>query len=201
MLTKIVEEQPATSFDVYIPLSSVPNCLNITADSINFSNPVFEIPFATRNYWDSQKTPGKLRLGVSKTTQLCDGFFDKLKEFKHENIEFVNLDSEISLLKNDGWLTQIKFPAVETPLVNLSGLIQSLDLIIAEDSLAAYVAGALEKPTWVVLPRHYSWVWIADGVDSSWYPSHQLLKADQQNQWDGVFSKIMEQLVSLAVEE
>ncbi|MGL5196240.1 MAG: tetratricopeptide repeat protein, partial [Chroococcales cyanobacterium] len=52
--------------------------------------------------------------------------------------------------------------------------ISQLDLIITVDTSVAHLAGAMGKPTWLLLAYTPDWRWGLEGSDSPWYPSLRL---------------------------
>ena len=69
-------------------------------------------------------------------------------------------------------------------------LIDELDLLISVDTAAAHLAGALGKPVWTLLPFIPDWRWMADRTDSPWYPSMQLFRQHDRNDWGGVMADV-----------
>ncbi|MBM5828586.1 MAG: tetratricopeptide repeat protein, partial [Cyanobacteria bacterium M_surface_7_m2_040] len=49
-------------------------------------------------------------------------------------------------------------------------VIRQLDLVITVDTAVAHLAGALNRPTWLLLPRNCDFRWLLDRNDSPWYP-------------------------------
>jgi tetratricopeptide (TPR) repeat protein len=54
-----------------------------------------------------------------------------------------------------------------------------LDLIVTIDSAPAHLAGALGRPTWVLLHYVSDWRWLDDGDTCAWYPSMKLFRQPQ----------------------
>jgi tetratricopeptide (TPR) repeat protein len=71
-----------------------------------------------------------------------------------------------------------------------AALIANLDLVIAVDTAAAHLAGALAKPTWVLLPFIPDWRWLLDRDDSPWYPTMRLFRQDDSRRWDSVLHRV-----------
>ena len=72
-----------------------------------------------------------------------------------------------------------------------------MDLIISIDTSVAHLAGALGKPTWVLLPFAPEWRWLLGRRDSPWYNSVKLYRQDVPMQWENVFDKISGDLQDL----
>lgn len=78
-----------------------------------------------------------------------------------------------------------------------AAIIENLNLVILVDTSVAHLAGAMGKPTWVVLPFVPDWRWIKDRNDSPWYPSMKLFKQNEIGNWSEVFSRIKDELKQL----
>ena len=75
-----------------------------------------------------------------------------------------------------------------------AALIASLDLVITVDTSVAHLAGALGKPSWVMLPFAPDFRWLLDREDSPWYPNMRLFRQSGAGDWDGVVARIGEAL-------
>jgi len=75
-----------------------------------------------------------------------------------------------------------------------AALIENLDLVISVDTAVAHLAGAMGKPTWVLLPLAPDWRWMLDRADSPWYPTMRLFRQKAAGDWKGVIEEIAGQL-------
>ena len=65
-----------------------------------------------------------------------------------------------------------------------AALICALDLVICTDTSIAHVAGALNKPVWVLLSkRSMDWRWGAQGDRCAWYPSARIFRQRLDDEW------------------
>lgn len=64
------------------------------------------------------------------------------------------------------------------------------DLIITSDTSTAHLAGALARPTWVVLSRPADWRWGNHPSGTPWYPSMRLFRQPTPGDWPSVFSEV-----------
>lgn len=69
--------------------------------------------------------------------------------------------------------------------------IASLDLVITSCTSIAHLAGALGKPTWVVIPilSYYTWSWPGDST-TPWYESVRLFRQTEYGSWTNPFAQI-----------
>jgi Flp pilus assembly protein TadD len=75
-----------------------------------------------------------------------------------------------------------------------AAIVATLDLVISIDSGVAHLAGAMGKPTWVMLPFSADWRWMSDREDCPWYPTVRLFRQSQAGQWDDVAAKAADAL-------
>jgi len=73
-------------------------------------------------------------------------------------------------------------------------LIEQLDLVITIDTAVAHLAGALGKPTWLLLSATPDWRWMLDRPDSPWYPSIRLFRQAKPGDWSEPLAKLREEL-------
>jgi len=78
-----------------------------------------------------------------------------------------------------------------------AALISEMDLVIAVDTAAAHLAGALGKRVWILLPFHPDYRWLRDRDDSPWYPTAQLFRQAEDGKWDDVLKRISGELDAL----
>ncbi|MBF0589666.1 MAG: hypothetical protein HQL53_11110 [Magnetococcales bacterium] len=64
--------------------------------------------------------------------------------------------------------------------------IHNLDLVISVDTSVAHLAGAMGKPVWTLLPFAPDWRWMLNRKDSPWYPSMQLFRQTELDNWSSV---------------
>lgn len=69
-----------------------------------------------------------------------------------------------------------------TDYAETAALIDQLDLVISVDTSVAHLAGALNRPVWILLPLDPDFRWLLGRSDSPWYPSARLFRqADYQD--------------------
>ena len=73
-----------------------------------------------------------------------------------------------------------------------------MDLVVTVDTAVAHLAGALGKPTWVLLPFAADWRWLLDREDTPWYPNTRLFRQRVAGNWPEVIDRIANELQRLA---
>jgi tetratricopeptide (TPR) repeat protein len=71
------------------------------------------------------------------------------------------------------------------------------DLVIAVDTAAVHLAGAMGRPVWVLVPFAPDWRWTLQGETTPWYPTARLFRQTALEDWDGVIARVGAELARL----
>jgi tetratricopeptide (TPR) repeat protein len=85
-----------------------------------------------------------------------------------------------------------------TDFAETAAAISLLDLVITVDTSVAHVAGALGKPTWLLLPVIADWRWMRGRQDSPWYPTMRLFRQHPGEGWADVIARVAAELAAVA---
>jgi tetratricopeptide (TPR) repeat protein len=80
-----------------------------------------------------------------------------------------------------------------------AALVSCLDLVITVDTSIAHLAGALGRPTWVLLPYLPDFRWLLDRDDSPWYPTLRLFRQQQARDYAEVIDRVRTELAATIV--
>ena len=86
-------------------------------------------------------------------------------------------------------------------ILQLAAVISQLDLVITVDTLAAHLAGALDKPTWVLLQYAADWRWMLERSDSPWYPSLEIFRQPAPGDWQSAVACVRHRLAQWLIEK
>jgi len=84
--------------------------------------------------------------------------------------------------------------APEARLLDTAALVAELDLVISVDTSIAHLAGALAKPTWLLLPFAPDWRWRLEREDCAWYPTMRLFRQTSPHAWPPVVARVAAEL-------
>ncbi|HTI81702.1 MAG TPA: tetratricopeptide repeat-containing glycosyltransferase family protein [Acetobacteraceae bacterium] len=87
--------------------------------------------------------------------------------------------------------------AALSDFADTAALMTQLDLIISVDSAPAHLAGALGRPTWLLLQFSADWRWLRGRADSPWYPTMRLFRQPRPGDWDSVVAEVSRALDGL----
>jgi tetratricopeptide (TPR) repeat protein len=68
--------------------------------------------------------------------------------------------------------------------------LEAMDLVITVDTGVAHLAGALGRPTWLLLPFLPEWRWLLGREDSPWYPTLRIFRQERASHWPGVLARV-----------
>jgi len=162
--------------------------------------PYLTVPPQTTKHWQTKiKQTNKLKIGITWQGNPNHG------RDQHRTIDLTKLTPLLNL-PNTQYYSLQKNPTTKLPakLIDLNpdltnfletaGAIENLDLIITIDTATAHLAGALNKPTWLLLPENADWRWQRKGTTTNWYPSMKLYRQQKQGEWEPVIEKIKQEL-------
>lgn len=197
--TLLTEGDSLPPFDLFCPLMSVLRALQTTPDSIPASTPYLAADPQRVQYW-SNRLGDSLRVGLTwcgrreaPTNPARDIDPQLLKPLLNLPVCFVTLQKELS--DADRALLE-RYPQIQrfgeelTDFADTAALIESLDLTISVDSAVAHLAGALNRPVWLLNRRASCWRWLQTGRTTSWYPSMRIFRQRTYGNWAEVIGDV-----------
>ena len=84
--------------------------------------------------------------------------------------------------------------------MDTAAILEYLDLIVTSDTSMAHLAGALARPTCVMLGYTPDWRWLQNRQDSPWYPTCKLFRQPSVGDWQKVVNEISLYIQSITSE-
>jgi tetratricopeptide (TPR) repeat protein len=83
----------------------------------------------------------------------------------------------------------------------LAALVSACDMVVTVSNTTAHLAGALGRPTWVLMSRGHSrfWYWFTDREDSLWYRDVRLFRQRTPGDWAPVLARVRDELAKRVV--
>jgi hypothetical protein len=79
-----------------------------------------------------------------------------------------------------------------------ASLVAAADLVITIDTMIAHMAGAMGRPTWLLLKAEPDWRWPVGRRRTPWYPSMRLYAQPRAGDWESVMAEVERDLASLS---
>jgi hypothetical protein len=75
-----------------------------------------------------------------------------------------------------------------------ASLVAGAELVITVDTMIAHLAGALNRPTWLLLKAEPDWRWARGKRSSPWYPSMRIFSQARPGDWPAVVREVDRQI-------
>lgn len=200
------------SYDYWSPMMSVPGYLGVTLDALDPVIGYIEAdPGSVRAWSDHLGAKRQARVGISWSGRR-DSWINQHKSLGFEHVsrmiqqnpqvEWINLqvDAEQNELACLHALGARSFVDQIHTLADTAALVDNLDLVISVDTAVSHLAGAMGRPTWIMLNNYaVDWRWLLDRGDSPWYPTARLFRQPAMNQWQPVTDRITRYLQQFKV--
>jgi tetratricopeptide (TPR) repeat protein len=198
-----------TAFDMHCPMSSLPLAFGTRLDTIPSTTPYLPSPsHSLVQAWEDRLGPRTgLRVGLvwsGIATHTNDhnrsSSLRTLSRLLDVDATFVSLqkdprpeDAAVLRARSD----IIDLTADLTDFTETAALVSCLDLVITVDTSVAHLAGALGRPTWILLPYTPDYRWLLDRDDSPWYPSVRLFRQTETREYETVLDRVRTELMKL----
>ncbi|GAB2894607.1 tetratricopeptide repeat protein [Uliginosibacterium flavum] len=203
----VLRGDSAPAVDFCVPLLDLPGLLGTRLDSIPAHTPYLSAEPARMAHWQTRLAtaciPGKRRIGLvwSGNPQHSNDHkrsiaLERLRPLLNCNAQFISLQPEVRETDLATFTTSLLLDLRNEikDFEDTAALIEQLDLVISVDTSVAHLAGALGKPTWLLLPHKPDWRWLLGRTDSPWYPGMRLFRQNAHDDWDGVVTELVQAL-------
>jgi Flp pilus assembly protein TadD len=136
------------------------------------------------NYWGDRNRSIPLEqflpiLGVEGAA-----FFSLQKGYGSEQIEKLNLKGKI-------WDGSEELDQEGAAFIDTAALMEGLDLVITSDTSIAHLAGALGRPTWLLVSKIPDWRWGLKGSQCRWYESLRIYRQKTFRDWTAPVEEVV----------
>lgn len=190
---EVISDFPiADAYNYQIPLFSLPLFCKTALESIPCATPY--ISMEKRSLEFMAYNPKELKIGlvwstsqtnlISRLKSVPLEFFKKILSLKGVRFFSLQVDQQKYELYQAPFMPYLEdvSPFIRS-FYDTAQIIQNLDILISVDTAAAHLAGALNKPVWILLPKVPDWRWGLSGDTSAWYPSARLFRQIKQGDW------------------
>jgi Tfp pilus assembly protein PilF len=206
--------EPLPDFDFHTPLLSLPlACLPTLGTTIPAQTPYLSAQPEKMEIWRREHGDDKrLRVGLAWSGSIKQGndrnrsmcLTDLAPLLENREVTFISVQKEVrdhdqAMLAESPQITH--FGERLHDFADTAALMATLDLIITVDTSVAHLAGALGKPTWIMLAHVPDWRWLLEGTDCPWYPTAKLYRQPKAGDWSSVIDSISEDLDRLCQDE
>jgi tetratricopeptide (TPR) repeat protein len=197
----VTDGEPVPRCEFHCPLLSLPRLFKVTLETLPRSMPYLPVPRVEPRAPSARKRIGLVWRasraspnGAYRSVPLAD-----LRPLTDLPLDWVSLQKdpdaeELQILRED-------FRAEERgngfrDFQDTAECVQDLDAVISVDTSVVHVAGALGRPTHLLLPRVTDWRWLLNRSDSPWYPTMTIYRQEKEGDWSSPLAKLRAELVA-----
>ncbi|MBG1245740.1 tetratricopeptide repeat protein [Burkholderia pseudomallei] len=199
------------AFDHHLPVGSAPLLLGVRPDTIPAAGGYLRADPARAAQWAARRpADGRLRVGLvwsgSRTHQrnplraidpaACARAWRDLTGVAFHSLQ-IDGAADVATMRAAG-LDVIDHTAELPSFDDTAAYLSSLDLVVTVCTSVAHLAGALGRPTRLLLDVNPHWVWMIDREDSPWYGSLRLYRQPRYRDWTTVLDRVRDELAALA---
>ena len=187
--------------DYQVPIGSLPRFYRCQPH--HFPIGKYLIPNAIRVAWWKKQSPGPLRVGISWRGGKGD------QGEPHRSLPLADFGKFVRPLEGVSWISLqygVHYPEIER-FCKASGvelhchefamenyeetcnLVAACDLVISVVTAVIHLAGALDVPTFTLVPKHAAWKF-TPGEDIPWHASVRQFHQVEMDQWDDVLQQV-----------
>jgi tetratricopeptide (TPR) repeat protein len=209
--------QALPPFDCHCPLLSLPLAFRTDEASIPSATPyLFADPQATRGWRERLHAAADSRLKVGlvwaggnrpHVAELRKNDARRSLSFEQiapildvPNVQFFSLQKGAAAqqLSSSGLRHHVvDYTDALHDFADTAALVANLDLVISVDTSTAHLAGALDKPVWILNRFDTCWRWMLTRTDTPWYPRARLFRQPALGDWVSVMRDASEALAGL----
>lgn len=195
-------------FDLHCPLMSLPLALGTTIDTIPAAHSYLKANNAKIDLWS--ETLGrhtKPRIGLvwsGSPGHINDPNrsipLSQFASLMSADAEFVSLQKDV---RSSDTAALAKFSGLKhfgerlTDFSDTAALASLMDIVITVDTSVAHLAGALGRPTWLLLAPVTDWRWMVQREDCAWYPTMRIYRQPQWGNWADALASARQDLEAL----
>lgn len=186
----------------YLPLLSCPFVFGEEIDDGQLHTPYLKVRRMEKNKWEEllmSNRKGKTLIGITwqgnpeAEKQNQKGRSIKLETLKPiaelPGVEFVSLQKGYGSDQLENCSFRQKFSDQQQIIsetmefMDMAAIMECCDYIITTDTANAHLAGSIGVKTYLLLKKNPDWRWSPAGERTFWYPTIQLIRQQQKNDW------------------
>jgi tetratricopeptide (TPR) repeat protein len=201
-VTFIAQDAVPEAFDFHLALASLPYLLGLRLGTIPAAVPYLRADRARVDSWRARIGPAGLRVAIAwqGAPGIDDERFFPAQLYKSlaelPGIRLIGIQTGPGASQREG-LPIAHFDGLDDgpdAFRDTAAILECVDLIVTPDTSLAHLAGALDRPAFVLLKEVPDWRWLMNRSDTPWYPSLRLVRQPAFGDWAGAFALLKHQI-------
>jgi len=204
----IIAGERLPDFDIHCPLMSLPLAFGTTLETIPASVPYIRVDLGHHAMWKKRIEGAGFNVGLvwagnpahtrDRRRSIALKSFAPLAQAK--GVRLFSLQkgpAAEEATQRPAGMNLIDWTSSIVDFADTAAIIAEMDLVISVDTSVAHLAGAMGKPTWILVPWPSDWRWMLDREDSPWYPTARLFRQAETEKWEPVIEKLISEFLQL----
>jgi tetratricopeptide (TPR) repeat protein len=192
----------------WLPMMSVPGLLGVTPETIPADIPYLSADPRRVAWWGRHFGPGGFKVGINWGSGHTFNHHFRRRDIPLASFAPLAALSGVRLVALQKGVTLEQVSAapfrdrIEIPnhdpdnnpdaFLDLAAILMDLDLVITCDTSVAHLAGALARPTLLMLPAVADWRWLLGRHDTPWYPTVRLIRQKKPGDWGAAVDEVVD---------
>ena len=191
------------AWDYQCPLMSLPRALGTRPNNVPTDLPTLRASNMAAAHWRERlnlAAPGRLRIGIAWAGRKAHRY-DARRSLHFGQIAPLLNDPRVTWVSLQKWAPEDTRPDIPSSVdwldwteelmdfADTAALVAELDLVVSIDSAMVHLAGALNKPIWMLDRFDNEWRWLHGREDSPWYPKLRIFRQSVFGEWEPVVQR------------
>ncbi len=198
----IIAGKKLPEFDIHCPLMSLPLAFGTTLETIPADVPYIKADPEHHAFWKKRIDGPGFKVGLvwagnplhtrDRRRSISLKLFAPLAQA--EGVLLFSLQKgqgAEDVAEKPAGMSLVDWTNSIADFADTAAIIAEMDLVITVDTSVAHLAGAMGKPTWILIPWPSDWRWMLDREDSPWYPTARLFRQAEPEKWEPVMEKLI----------
>jgi hypothetical protein len=143
---------------------------------------------------------GTVKTGKTRRSMTLEDWLPvlALPGMRFVSLQYTDCRAELAWLRQAHGLEVVHWQEAIDDYDETAALVTALDAVTSVCTAVVHLAGALDRPTRVVVPWWPAWCFMLEGEDMPWYPSVRLVRQQEAHDWSAPMARIAAEIEKMA---
>jgi tetratricopeptide (TPR) repeat protein len=141
-------------------------------------------------------TGGTRKTGKARRSTTLEDWLPVLRVpgVQYVSLQYTDSRADLARLREQHSIDLVHWQEAIDDYDETAALVTALDAVASVCTAVIHLAGALGRPTYVLVPWWPGWRYLFEGEDMPWYPSARLVRQEQPNDWAAPIARLAAEL-------
>jgi hypothetical protein len=139
---------------------------------------------------------GTRRTGRARRSTMLEDWLPvlRLPGVQYVSLQYTDCRADIARLREQHGIDLAHWQEAIEDYDETAALVTALDAVASVCTAVIHLAGALGRPTYVLVPWWPGWRYLFEGEEMPWYPSVRLMRQQQPSDWGAPIARLAAEL-------